>query len=56
VPAVAVEFLPVAYDHRRLAPEMAEERPPAEIIEAVLTAWRTTCLEVVPAKERRRGR
>jgi hypothetical protein len=56
VRAVAVEFVPVAYGHRRLAPEMAEERPPAEFIEAVLIARRTTCPEVVPAKECRRGR
>jgi hypothetical protein len=42
VRAVPVEFVPVVYDHRRLAPEMVEERPPAEFIEAVLTAWGTT--------------
>jgi hypothetical protein len=48
--------VPVEYDHHRLAREMAEERLPAEFIETVLTGWWTTCLEVLPAKERRRGR
>jgi predicted phosphodiesterase len=55
-PRFYVEFVPVEYDHRRLAREMAEERLPAEFIETVLTGWWTTCLEVLPAKERRRGR
>jgi diadenosine tetraphosphatase ApaH/serine/threonine PP2A family protein phosphatase len=51
-----VEFVPVEYDHRRLAREMQAERLPAEFVETVLTGWWTTCLEVLPAKERRRGR
>jgi predicted phosphodiesterase len=55
-PEFAVEFVPVAYDHRRLAREMAEEKLPAEFIETVLTGWWTTCLEVLPSRERRRGR
>jgi predicted phosphodiesterase len=55
-PGFSVEFVPVEYDHRRLAREMAEERLPAEFIETVQTGWWTTCLEVLPAKERRRGR
>ena len=29
--------------------------PTAEFVETVLTGWWTTCLEVLPAKERRRG-
>lgn len=52
----AVEFVPVEYDCERLAREMREERLPAEFIETILTGWWTTCLEVLPAKERRRGR
>jgi predicted phosphodiesterase len=55
-PDFAVEFVPVAYDHERLAREMREERLPEEFVATVLTGWWTTCLEVLPAKERRRGR
>ena len=49
------EFVPIEYDHRRLAKEMREEGLPAEFVATVLTGWWTTCLEVLPAKERRRG-
>ena len=55
-PDLRVEFVPVEYDHERLAREMAAERLPEEFVETVLTGWWTTCLEVLPAKERRRGR
>jgi predicted phosphodiesterase len=55
-PDLAVEFVPVTYDHERLAREMREERLPEEFVQTVLTGWWTTCLEVLPAKERRRGR
>jgi len=51
-----VEFIPVEYDHHRLAAEMRAERLPEEFVETILTGWWTTCLEVLPAKERRRGR
>ena len=51
-----VEFVPVAYDHERLAAEMRQERLPEEFVATVLTGWWTTCLEILPAKERRRGR
>jgi predicted phosphodiesterase len=53
---LAVEHVPVAYDHDRLAREMREERLPEEFVETVLTGWWTTCLEILPAKERARGR
>jgi len=53
---VAVEHLPVAYDHERLAREMREEHLPEEFVETVLTGYWTTCLEILPAKERARGR
>lgn len=53
---VRVDFRPIVYDHQRLAAEMAAEQLPSEFIETVLTGWWTTCLEVLPAKERRRGR
>ena len=55
-PALKVEFVPVAYDHERLAREMQAERLPEEFVETVRTGWWTTCLEVLPAKERRRGK
>jgi diadenosine tetraphosphatase ApaH/serine/threonine PP2A family protein phosphatase len=54
--APAVEWRRVAYDHGRLAAEMREERLPEEFVETILTGWWTTCLEVLPAKERARGR
>jgi predicted phosphodiesterase len=55
-PKFAVEFVPVEYDHQRLASEMRAERLPEEFVETVVTGWWTTCLEILPAKERRRGR
>ena len=51
-----VEFVPVAYDFQRLATEMRDARLPDEFVETVLTGWWTTCLEILPGKERRRGR
>ncbi len=51
-----VEFVPVAYDHEALAEEMRREELPEEFVETILTGWWTTCLEVLPGKERARGR
>lgn len=51
-----VEFIPLVYDHHCLAEEMRAERLPEPFIETILTGWWTTCLEVLPSKERRRGR
>jgi diadenosine tetraphosphatase ApaH/serine/threonine PP2A family protein phosphatase len=51
-----VEFVPVPYDHERLAREMEDEGLPAEFIETVRTGYWTTCLEVLPARERAQGR
>lgn len=53
---VECELLPVAYDYERLAHEMRQERLPEEFVETVLTGWWTTCLEILPAKERAQGR
>ena len=53
---LAATHVPVAYDHVLLAREMREERLPEEFVETVLTGWWTTCLEILPAKERARGR
>jgi predicted phosphodiesterase len=53
---VEVEFVPVSYDHEALAREMEAERLPPEFIETIRTGWWTTCLEILPAKERQRGK
>ena len=55
-PELNVEFVPVRYDFERLAAEMRAERLPDEFVQTVLTGWWTTCLEILPGKERRRGR
>ncbi|HEU4521401.1 MAG TPA: metallophosphoesterase family protein [Thermoanaerobaculia bacterium] len=54
--AVSVQFVPIAYDHERLAAEMRSERLPDEFIETVMTGWWTTCLEILPPKERAAGK
>lgn len=51
-----IKFIPVEYDHARLAREMREEKLPEEFIETILTGWWTTCLEILPAKERHGGK
>ena len=53
---VQVRFVPVSYDHRRLAREMAEAGLPAEFQETIRTGCWTTCLEILPSKERKRGK
>jgi diadenosine tetraphosphatase ApaH/serine/threonine PP2A family protein phosphatase len=53
---LGVEFRPVAYDHEALAREVEAEGLPAEFAETLRTGWWTTCLENLPARERRRGR
>lgn len=51
-----VTFVPVHYDFSRLAGEMRSEGLPEEFIETVTTGWWTTCMEILPARERRAGR
>ena len=51
-----VDFIPVAYDHEALAREMRAEELPEEFVETILTGWWTTCLEILPGKERAAGR
>ena len=53
---IRVETTPLAYDHLALAAEMRRERLPEEFVETVLSGWWTTCLEVLPARERERSR
>jgi predicted phosphodiesterase len=49
-------FIPVDYDANGLADEMRGEGLPEQFVETILSGWWTTCLEVLPSKERRRGR
>lgn len=51
-----VEFVPVDYEHERLVREMETEGLPVEFIETIRTGWWTTCLEILPAKERARSK
>jgi hypothetical protein len=53
---LAVELVPLVYDHQGLAGEMRRERLPEEFVETVLTGWWTTCLEILPARERASSR
>ncbi len=51
-----VELSPLRYDHLGLAAEMRTERLPEEFIETVTTGWWTTCLEILPPRERAASR
>jgi predicted phosphodiesterase len=53
---LGVEFRRVEYEWQRLASEMRAEELPAEFIETIETGWWTSCLEILPAKERARGK
>lgn len=53
---VRCEFVPVAYDHERLAREMEAERLPPEFVETIRSGYWTSCLEILPAKERAAGK
>lgn len=53
---LAVELLPLVYDHQGLAAEMRSEGLPEEFVETILTGWWTTCLEILPARERAASR
>ncbi|GIW80571.1 MAG: phosphoesterase [Gemmatales bacterium] len=55
-PDLRIEFVPLHYDYERLAREMRSENLPQEFVQTILTGWWTTCLEILPAKERRRGK
>ena len=53
---LAAEFVPVAYDHDRLGREMLDEGLPPEFVETIHTGDWTTCLEILPGKERGQSR
>jgi diadenosine tetraphosphatase ApaH/serine/threonine PP2A family protein phosphatase len=50
------ELVPVAYDWRAQAARMRAGGLPEPFVETIETGWWTTCLEIVPAEERSRGR
>lgn len=54
--SLGVELMPLVYDHESLAREMREEKLPEEFVETILTGWWTTCLEILPARERSASR
>jgi predicted phosphodiesterase/uncharacterized Fe-S cluster-containing radical SAM superfamily protein len=54
--AARAELVPVAYDWRAQAASMRAAGLPEAFVETVETGWWTTCLEVVPPRERARGR
>ncbi|HVT59985.1 MAG TPA: metallophosphoesterase [Thermoanaerobaculia bacterium] len=51
-----VELLPLDYDHPALAAEILAAGLPAEFAETILSGWWTTCLEILPARERAQSR
>ncbi|CAA9489517.1 MAG: hypothetical protein AVDCRST_MAG85-1143 [uncultured Solirubrobacteraceae bacterium] len=53
---VSAELIPLTYDWRAQARSMRDAGLPEAFVETVETGWWTTCLEVVPAPERARGR
>ena len=55
-PTLQVEFIPVHYDYHALARDMRQAGLPEEFVETILSGWWTTCLEVLPGKERARSR
>jgi diadenosine tetraphosphatase ApaH/serine/threonine PP2A family protein phosphatase len=50
------EYVCLDYDHECMASEMQAEDLPLPFIETIRTGWWTTCLEILPGKERARGR
>jgi hypothetical protein len=54
--AIQVELLPLAYDHRAMAAELLDAGLPEEFAATLLTGWWTTCLEILPARERAASR
>lgn len=49
---VSVSQRPLDYDHQNLITEMRAEELPEEFVETIATGWWTTCLEILPARER----
>lgn len=53
---LGVELVPLVYDHQALAADMRREQLPEPFVETILTGWWTTCLEILPARERAASR
>ncbi|MBQ1095351.1 radical SAM protein [Streptomyces sp. b94] len=53
---VTAELIPLAYDWRAQARSMRAAGLPEIFAETIETGWWTTCLEVLPPRERSRGR
>ncbi|HEV8582323.1 MAG TPA: metallophosphoesterase family protein [Thermoanaerobaculia bacterium] len=53
---LGVDLVPLPYDHQALAAEMRREGLPEEFVATILTGWWTTCLEILPARERAASR
>lgn len=53
---LTARHVPIVYDHVRLAAETRGEGLPEEFAQTLLGGYWTTCLEILPAKERARGR
>lgn len=53
---ISVTHEPLDYDRGALVEEMRSEGLPEEFVETITTGWWTTCLEILPAKERARSR
>jgi diadenosine tetraphosphatase ApaH/serine/threonine PP2A family protein phosphatase len=51
-----VQFIPVSYDYESLCDEMQAEGLPDEFVRTIREGYWTTCLEVLPSKERTRGK
>jgi Calcineurin-like phosphoesterase superfamily domain len=51
-----VDLRPLVYDFQSLAADMRQEKLPEEFIETVTSGWWTTCLEILPARERAASR
>jgi hypothetical protein len=54
--SIGVELVPVRYDHQAMAAEVRRAGLPEEFAETLLSGWWTTCLEVLPARERAASR
>ncbi|MEU2761270.1 radical SAM protein [Streptomyces sp. NPDC007027] len=53
---VTAELIPLAYDWRAQAASMRAAGLPEIFAETIETGWWTTCLEILPPRERSRGR
>lgn len=53
---LVIDLSPLRYDHLALAAEMRAERLPEEFVETVTSGWWTTCLEILPPRERAASR